>query len=103
MSDPVVERDTFVARVRLRHILMCLSAVHYGAPLSPFAFREKGKSGHYFESNGEGDHQVVAWNAKGVVALMFDHESPESEYSLPIAERRVDQHLPELPTALAEP
>lgn len=67
-----------------------MTRVHHAVfTLSTLYFSEAGgtwhgdvKRGWYAYDNGEGDRFDFAWNARGLVGLVFAHESPRSEYSI---------------------
>lgn len=98
--SPFGTRDALVGLLR-RLGLMCA----FGQVRGVFGFDGDAsgsqREGRFFCEDGQGNHLIVHWDATGIVALGFDHDSADSEWQKPLDLRDPGKHLPNVPPALA--
>lgn len=78
-------RARVIEMTRLHHALFTLSNLYFGE--AGGTWHGTAKIGRYAYDNGCGDRFDFAWNARGLVGLVFDHESDRSQYDLDESER----------------
>ena len=83
-----------VSQVRLHHITDIISALYFGGIGGVL------EDDQYVYRNGTGDHIALVWSDDALVALVFSHESPRSQWALPPDERDAAGFLQELPSEL---
>lgn len=92
-------RDSFVAQLRLHHVLVAVSAAHHGTTASS-TFVGDGDEGRYVHLHPDGPAIHVAWDLAGLVLLAFDPGRSASEWNLPPAEREPEALFSGCPEAL---
>src|SRR5947207_10822984 len=76
-----------------------MSAVFFG---SDSAWSGDTGAGEYYYHDGCGDYVRMAWDQRGLVALMYDHNSERGEFNRAARHRRPYRWLPDLPRDLAD-
>jgi hypothetical protein len=78
-------RARVIEMTRLHHALFTLSTLYFGE--AGGTWHGTSKLGWYAYGNGCGDRFDFAWNPRGFVGLVFDHESERSQYNIDEDER----------------
>lgn len=73
-------RARVIEMTRVHHALFTLSALYFGD--AGGTWHGTSKLGWYAYNNGCGDRFDFAWNARGLVGLVFNHESDRSQYNI---------------------
>jgi len=73
-------RARVIEMTRVHHALQTLSALYFGG--AGGTWHGTSNVGWYAYSNGEGDRFDFAWNSRGLVGLVFNHESERSQYNI---------------------
>ena len=84
-------RARVIAMTRVHHALFSLSSLYFGGGGT---WHGTIKDGWYAYSNGSGDRTDFAWSPRGMVILVFDHESSRSQFDRPQRERTPLRYLP---------
>ncbi|HEY4122631.1 MAG TPA: hypothetical protein VGM56_32425, partial [Byssovorax sp.] len=71
---PSMKRAAWVERVRLVHLVITMSSLHFPSGQGMHAFEGDAAAGRSFSFDGSGNHHVVGWSPEGVVAFGFDHD-----------------------------
>jgi hypothetical protein len=89
-------RDRFVHVARLRRLLAAFTGAGDG-DFDSLRIDIDGDTGTLLESDGEGNHAAVLWNAAGLVALEYVHDIPEAREDV-----TPERHLQGVPRQLAD-
>lgn len=73
-------RARVIEMTRVHHALFTLSALYFGG--AGGTWHGTSKLGWYAHTNGCGDQFDFAWNSRGLIGLVFDHESERSQYNI---------------------
>lgn len=91
-----LQRDRFVHVARLRRLLAAFTGAGDG-DFDSLRIDIDGDTGKLLESDGEGNHAAVLWNAAGLVALEYVHDIPEAR-----EDATPERHLQGVPIQLAD-
>lgn len=99
-APPFGTRDQLVSTIRRSGIADILASIRHEDGSS--MLRGDARVGSFECDDGQGDLCVVFWDESGLVALGFDHTSPESEWRKAVDARDPGKHLRRVPAALAD-